>query len=97
MAGVKINVEYCGGCGHRKQFLELAELLKQGVPEVQISGAPGRQGSFEVTINDELVYSKRQTMAFPRFSEVIDVVKEVSEGQKPRQITKQQPINCVLS
>ncbi|CAG5088718.1 Similar to MIEN1: Migration and invasion enhancer 1 (Bos taurus) [Cotesia congregata] len=53
-------------------------------------------GSFEIKINDELIYSKSQTMAFPEYNEVIDVVKEVTAGQPPRKITKQQPIDCII-
>lgn len=53
-------------------------------------------GSFEIKINDELIYSKLQTMAFPEYNEVVDVVKEVTQGQAPRKITKQQPIDCII-
>ncbi|XP_011301337.1 migration and invasion enhancer 1 [Fopius arisanus] len=97
MSGIKIDVEYCGSCGHRKQFLELAGVIKDACPDCVISGATGRQGSFEVKINDSLVYSKLQTMAFPIYNEVLNVVKEVSEGQPVRQITQQQPIDCSIS
>ncbi|XP_008546798.1 migration and invasion enhancer 1 [Microplitis demolitor] len=96
MAQIKIDVEYCGSCGHRKQFLEMSDLIKKDYPDVKISGEPGKQGSFEIKINDELIYSKLQTMAFPEYNEVVDVVKEVTQGQAPRKITKQQPIDCII-
>ncbi|XP_014203729.1 migration and invasion enhancer 1 [Copidosoma floridanum] len=94
---VSINVEYCGTCGHLKQFVELAQKIKESVPEAKVSGIPGRQASFEVQVNDELVYSKLQTMAFPDFNEVTNMVKDVSEGKPVLKIQKQQPIDCIIS
>lgn len=51
--------------------------------------------SFEVQVNDELVYSKLQTLAFPDFAAVADMVKDVSTGEPVRQIHQQQP-DCIL-
>ena len=53
--------------------------------------------SFEVQINDELVHSKLQTLAFPDFTEVTEVVESVSKGGPISKIKKQQPVNCVIS
>lgn len=54
-------------------------------------------GSFEVAVNDKLVYSKLQTMALPDYAEVSQVVNDVSNGSEPREIKGQQPINCAIS
>lgn len=35
---------FSGACGHQKQFLEMANLIKQIVPQAEISGIVGRQG-----------------------------------------------------
>lgn len=35
-------------------------------------------------------------MALPDFDEVADVVKSVSQGEEPRLIKKEQPINCAI-
>ncbi|KAI8424275.1 hypothetical protein MSG28_002832 [Choristoneura fumiferana] len=53
--------------------------------------------SFEVAVNDKLVYSKLQTMALPDYDEVSQVVNDVSNGSEPREIKRQQPINCAIS
>ncbi|KAK0169075.1 hypothetical protein PV327_002821 [Microctonus hyperodae] len=89
-------VVIAGACGHQKQFLEMANLIKQIVPQAEISGSVGRQGSYEVSIDDELIHSKLQTMAFPDFTEVSDIVKDVSNGMPIRKVNKHQPINCIL-
>lgn len=49
-------------------------------------------GSFEIHVNDELVYSKLDTLAFPDFKEVKSVVKNVSEGKPATKVKGQQPI-----
>ncbi|KAF4520236.1 hypothetical protein B566_EDAN009961 [Ephemera danica] len=32
----KIDVEYCGSCGHKKQFEELAARLKEALPNAEV-------------------------------------------------------------
>jgi hypothetical protein len=54
-------------------------------------------GSFEIEVNNKLVYSKLQTMALPDYEEVAKVVNDVSCGSEPIEIKGQQPINCVVS
>nr|XP_012223055.1 PREDICTED: migration and invasion enhancer 1 [Linepithema humile] len=93
---IKVNVEYCGSCGHKKQFLQLAEEIKKNVPDATVTGTAGRRGSFEVDVNDEQVYSKLQTLAFPDFAAVADMVKDVSAGKPIRKIDQQQAVDCVL-
>jgi len=50
-----------------------------------------------VQVNDELVYSKLQTLAFPDFAAVADMIKDVSIGKPVRKIDQQQAVECVLS
>ncbi|EFN72785.1 hypothetical protein EAG_03724 [Camponotus floridanus] len=57
----------------------------------------GKATSFEVQVNDELVYSKLQTLAFPDFAAVADMIKDVSIGKPVRKIDQQQAVECVLS
>lgn len=58
---------------------------------------PSILGSFEVVVDDKLIYSKLQTMALPDYEEVAHVVQEVSNGAEPREIKGQQPVNCAIS
>ncbi|KYN39634.1 Protein C17orf37 like protein, partial [Trachymyrmex septentrionalis] len=85
-----------GSCGHKKHFLELAEEIKKNVPNATVSGTAGRQGtSFEVQVNDELVYSKLETLAFPDFDAIADMIKDVSVG-KPVKKIEHQTADCIL-
>jgi len=52
--------------------------------------------SFEVQVNDELVYSKLQTLAFPDFVAIADMIKDVSAGKPVKKVDQQQPVDCVL-
>lgn len=45
-------------------------MILREVPEASVNGEVGRRSSFEVTINNKLVYSKLQNGAFPKFESV---------------------------
>jgi selenoprotein W-related protein len=53
-------------------------------------------GSFEVTVNGTLVYSKLSTMAFPDFKNVADIVSDAADGKEVMPVSKQQPIDCII-
>jgi selT/selW/selH-like putative selenoprotein len=50
----------------------VSKLIKTIVPQAKIEGnsKPPRSGAFEVSLNDELVYSKFETGEFPQESEI---------------------------
>lgn len=54
-------------------------------------------GSFEVAVNDKLIYSKLKTMALPDYEEIANVVTSVANGGEIREIKGEQPINCTIS
>ncbi|XP_026737137.1 migration and invasion enhancer 1 [Trichoplusia ni] len=92
-----VNVEYCGVCDYGGHCLALGQTIRKSTPNATIFCSRGRQGSFEVAVNNTLVYSKLKTMALPDFNEVAQVVQNVSHGEEPQQIKGQQPINCAIS
>lgn len=53
-------------------------------------------GSFEVSVNGTLVYSKLSTMAFPDFKNVTDIVSDAANGKDVVPVSKQQPIDCII-
>ena len=50
--------------------------------------------SFEVTVNDELIFSKLKTNSFPDYQEVVDIVEATENGSKPVQVTKMESAGC---
>lgn len=93
---VKVEVEYCGSCGYSSRFEELATQIRASVPAADVLGKEGRRGSFEVTVNGTLVYSKLSTMAFPDFKNVADIVSDAADGKEVIPVSKQQPIDCII-
>ena len=74
----------------------LQAFLQEQKPNTEMVCHKGRQGSFEVKINDTLVHSKLQTLAFPDHQSVLDNVQRAEQGQ-PLVKAKEQPIeNCMI-
>jgi selenoprotein W-related protein len=56
----------------------MAELLKEFEPEIEsFTLIPSDGGSFEVSLNDELIYSKLQTYRHVNPGEVADLVRKI--------------------
>ncbi|XP_036344684.1 migration and invasion enhancer 1-like [Rhagoletis pomonella] len=93
---VKVNVEYCPKCNFEWQCKMLENFLLQQQPETEVVCFKGRQGSFEVKIDDNLVHSKLQSLAFPDHESVLENVRKAEKGL-PVEKVKEQPIdNCML-
>ncbi len=56
---------------------ELLDHFRGKVKEVKLVTSGG--GVFEVTVNDQLVYSKKETGSFPDPKEVIDIMEKMAE------------------
>ena len=64
-------------------------MIKQKLPEAQVSGTVGRMTSFEVKVNDTVIHSKLSTMSFPDYEEVCNIVYDTAtKGTQPTQVTK---------
>nr|AFK10625.1 selenoprotein W2a [Callorhinchus milii] len=71
---VMVHVEYgAQECG--PQYRELVKSIRDHFPAVEISGEAGRSGSFEVKINDQLIFSKLETGNFPSTNYVREQVQ----------------------
>ncbi|XP_060525668.1 migration and invasion enhancer 1 [Cylas formicarius] len=93
-----VEVEYCNKCGYYAKYEELEKHIKSKHPEVTICGREGRRASFEVKVNGALVHSKLQTLAYPDFDDLAQIVNDASHGKPVRSPCKQQPItSCSLS
>ena len=57
-------------------------------PGAEVSGSVGRSGSFEVTVNGQLVFSKLETGGFPYEEDVGEAVQRAHDGQTPTRITR---------
>ena len=73
---MKIRLRYCSNCNYEPKVVSLAaKLLVQY--KRQISGLelePSIGGCFELTVADELIYSKLETGVFPEEDEMLKQV-----------------------
>ncbi|KAG5280066.1 hypothetical protein AALO_G00084530 [Alosa alosa] len=75
--------------------MELKRVVTAEFPEAEVSGFVGRQGSFEIEINGQLIFSKMETSGFPYEDDVMDAIQKASEGKPVEKITKSRP-PCVI-
>jgi selT/selW/selH-like putative selenoprotein len=57
----------------------LEKLIKESVSAVEVNGRKGRNTSFEVVINGELVFSKLETGRFPDYQQIVALVLKASK------------------
>ncbi|EDW81877.1 uncharacterized protein Dwil_GK25426 [Drosophila willistoni] len=88
---VKVDVEYCGKCNFSLQCQMLKQFLVEKVPGIEVDCHQGRRGSFEVTIDDQLVHSKLSCFAFPQHESVLTQVRRAEIGEKLETV-KEEPI-----
>ncbi len=81
---LKIAIEYCRPCSYTERALSLAsEIMGDETLEAQIRSIeliPGSQGRFEVTVNEELVFSKKDLGRHAEPGEVYLLIKDRSPG-----------------
>lgn len=72
-----VSITYCQVCGFRSRAAWLAqELLASNEQDVSgVTLVPGRGGIFEVRIDDELVFSRKEAGRFPEPRELKDAVR----------------------
>uniref|UniRef100_A0A3Q2NML5 Migration and invasion enhancer 1 n=1 Tax=Fundulus heteroclitus TaxID=8078 RepID=A0A3Q2NML5_FUNHE len=51
--------------GYEPRYRELASTVKGEFPDADVSGFVGRRGSFEIEINEQLIFSKLEAGGFP--------------------------------
>ena len=74
---MKITIEYCNVWNYLPRAAGLArELLeKYGTNVVSLTLLPSGGGVFEVTNNNNLIYSKKELDRFPDDGEIIDLIE----------------------
>ena len=70
---MKIHIEYCEKWNYYPEFERVSNIITKYYPDSNIESnqSSPRTGSFEVTIDNELKYSKFQTNKFPDENEII--------------------------
>ncbi|XP_066150620.1 migration and invasion enhancer 1 isoform X1 [Euwallacea fornicatus] len=98
MENITVEVEYCNKCGYFLKFEELKQHITEQHSDIEVVGREGRRGSFEVKINDSLVHSKLQTLAYPDYADLANLIGDAKLGKEVKGPCKQQPItSCVVA
>jgi selenoprotein W-related protein len=90
---VKVTITYCSECGYEPQTLALAEaLMKEFRHELtEIELIPWYDGSFDVTVDGELVHAMYRQGGFADHAAVIDAVRRhqamPAPSTEPAQVT----------
>ena len=73
---MKVSIEYCTSWGYLNQALSLRESIEKqfGVKAELIKGMGG---VFEVSVNDNLLYSKKDLGRFPNENEIEDLIEGI--------------------
>jgi len=75
---MKIHIEYCEKWNYHPEFERVSNIIVEHCPDAIVEGNNSlpRTGSFEVTINNSLKYSKFQTNQFPTENEILSWFKK---------------------
>ena len=76
-----MSIEYCTTCNYRPIAASLAYAVKNAVdlkPEI----VPSREmGAFEIRVDGELIFSKKETGVFPDHGEILRMLSKWKEGK----------------
>ena len=78
MSPVKVKITYCAECGYEPQTLDLAKALMYefGDKLSSIELIPWDSGTFDVSVDGELVHSMTREGGFPELEVVKRAVRE---------------------
>jgi selenoprotein W-related protein len=73
----RVRITYCAECGYEPQTLELAKalMLEFGARLSSIELIPWEAGTFEVSVDGDLVHSMARDGGFPAYDAVKSVVR----------------------
>lgn len=75
---VRVAITYCAECGYEQFTLDLAAALMRefGAQLSKIEIVPWHDGSFDVTVNGEVVHSMYRDGGFPEHETIIAAVRD---------------------
>ena len=73
-----IRIEYCIVWNYGSEFDRVSKIIKKLNPDIKIiaNEKPPRSGSFEITFDNNLVYSKFETNEFPSEQNIVEILND---------------------
>lgn len=75
-----VSIEYCGTCNYRPMAASLAMAIKAGTGLTTELIHSREIGAFEVRVDDETVYSKKEAGHFPDYPKIVDDIRRRQGG-----------------
>ncbi|HLZ08243.1 MAG TPA: Rdx family protein [Chloroflexota bacterium] len=74
---IKVKITYCAECGYETQTLDLARALmyQLGLELSSIEIIPWYEGSFDVSVDGDLIHSMYRDGGFPEHQTIIDAAR----------------------
>jgi len=73
---MKVSIKYCTSWGYLNQALSLRESLERQFG-IKAELVKGMGGVFEVSVNDNLLFSKKELGRFPDENEIEDLIEGI--------------------
>ena len=73
---MKVSIEYCTSWGYLNQALSLRESIERQFG-IKAELVKGTGGVFEVSVNDNLLFSKKELGRFPDENEIEDLIEGI--------------------
>ncbi len=73
---MKVSIEYCTSWGYLNQALSLRESIERQFG-IKAELVKGMGGVFEISVNDNLLFSKKELGRFPDENEVEDLIEGI--------------------
>ena len=71
---IKLSIEYCSAWNYLPQASSLESEIKQKFPSYEITLKPSGGGVFEIVLNGQLIFSKKELNRFPKKGEIIKIL-----------------------
>ena len=74
---MNVHIEYCEKWNYGPEFDRVSKIIQIINPNINVKGnqTSPRSGAFEITINNDLVYSKFETSTFPNKEQIKKLLK----------------------
>jgi len=75
---MKVTIEYCAVWNYLPQAARLAATIKQELT-CAVELIPGANGIFEVSAGGKTLFSKRQSVRFPKGDEIVAALRKLRQ------------------
>ena len=73
---MNVSIKYCVVRNYEPRALSLREELDLAFSDIIVEHVPGARGSFEVIVDDMLVFSKLELDRFPENGEIVKLINK---------------------